>query len=107
MRKLLIALTLIIQVASASEVLLNCTKTNFRDLKKITITKEDNKIFVTEIDENNQPYTYEIEEKSWNEKNIQLSDWYGYTRILRFSYGSWSMEHFDECSGGIGSVTCN
>lgn len=107
MKYWLIGLTLIAQIVSASEQLLLCTKTTFRDLKQISITKEDNKIFVTEIDENNQPYTYQIKEKSWDDKTIELSDWYGYTRILKFSYGSWSLEHFDECSGGISSITCN
>lgn len=96
-------------MAAPGDVLLTCTKTTFTDLNEIIITETEraDTVRVFEIDESG--YVNVLTRKSadlFETKKIELSSWYGYTRNLYNDGSSWSLEYFDECSGGNSTVTC-
>lgn len=95
--------------AQASDVLLTCTKTNFSDLKTITVTTSElspYEIVVTEADSNGTLNVFTRQLGEFENKNIELSDWNGYSRNLYNDGFGWNIEHRDECSSGIGSAVC-
>jgi hypothetical protein len=109
--KLMIILCLLVSAsfAQASEVILTCTKTNFSDLKKIEITTSDkspNEMIVTETNASGVKTVYSRQMTSRDNLDIELSSWNGYSRRLYNDGYGWSIEHHDECSGGVGTATC-
>jgi len=109
--KLMIILCLVVSASfvHAGDVLLTCTKTNFRDLKTIVITTSDvsaNEMIVTETSSDGSKIVYSRQLSAKDNLDIELSDWYGYSRRLYNDGYGWSIEHHDECSGGVGSATC-
>ena len=109
--KLIIVLCLILSAsfAHASDVILTCTKTHFSDLEKIEITTSDNspnEMIVTETDANGIKTVYSRQMTSRENLDIELSSWSGYSRRLYNDGYRWSIEHHDECSGGISVATC-
>lgn len=106
MKTLILLLAISTQAMAQDVLLLTCTKTTFRDLEKITITQSDDQILVTETNELGLLTTSTQTMEAWNTKEINLSDWYGYKRILNYSYGQWMIDHHDECSGGSSYVIC-
>lgn len=109
--KLFILMVFVVSTAFANEgeMLLNCTRTSFTDLDQIQITANINKsdeVIVTEIDENGNKNVYGRDASSMKMMEIELSDWYGYTRRLFNDGSGWTIEHRDECSGGYSYVVC-
>jgi hypothetical protein len=94
--------------AAPGDLLLTCTRTTFRDLDKIVINEsvKPGMIMVTEIDEAGKKISYERAASNLKKDGIELSPWYGYNRKISNYEGNWMIEHRDECSGGIGYVTC-
>lgn len=95
--------------ANEGDILLKCTRTNFSDLKQILVTEGQNKtgeIVVTEIDANGTKNVYTRDASNMKTLEIELSDWYGYSRRLYNDGSGWVIEHRDECSGGYGFVVC-
>ncbi len=96
-------------IAAPGDVLLTCTKTSFRDLKEIIITESESagEVRVFEIDESGYVNVLTRNSKDLLEtKKIELSSWYGYTRNLYNDGSDWNLEYYDECSGGISTLTC-
>jgi len=109
--KFAIILTLVFSAtfAQASDVLLTCTKTNFSDLDKIVITSSEtnsNEMIITETSENGTNVSYTAQLSEIENAEIELSNWFGYTRLLYNDGQGWNIEHHDECGGGVSSVTC-
>lgn len=93
-------------LAAPGDLLLTCTRTAFTDLEKIVITQSDNGIEVSETDQSGRVTTYQRPFTDWSHKDIELSDWYGYTRKLQLSDNSWGIDHHDECGGGYSYAIC-
>lgn len=106
--KLFIVLSMLISSAFANETLLTCSRTTFSDLDKIVVSTSDRagEVVVTEIDERGNTQMFVRDEKSFTNKELELSSWYGYSRKLYFDGSSWNIEYHDECSGGVATATC-
>ena len=95
--------------ANTGDTIMICHNTSFADLDQILVTSSSNKMgemLVTEIDENGTKSFHTQKMSDMKALDIQLSDWYGYSRRLYYDGNSWMIEHRDECSGSAHEVVC-
>ena len=95
--------------AQTGKVLLTCERTTLRDLDKIVITESERsgEIIVSEHDESGRVHSYARPAAALTStEGLELTEWYGYTRLLKQEGSDWMIEHFDECGGGASYAVC-
>lgn len=95
-------------LADSSEILLECSSSEFEDLNQIIISHENREeLMVTEVSRDGLINTYLKESVEYFENNkIELSEWNGYRRELIQNGLDWKILYHDGCSGGTSKVIC-
>lgn len=106
MKAILIGMLIGAQVFASTTII--CNSIPFSDIDSIKIETNNQEVKVTEkTREGINIYTKSGNTADILDSGVEISSWYGYTRTISVdSKGSVTLEHRDECSGGLSFLSC-